>query len=258
MPVWIIATIPPDSSAKWNLVITMEASIVPCENTLDLKLEMFHLHERINGVFGVVSKAWVLGQENKSPNIRDLSKREALPNATKWTEPHVQHMFLWLSSLQVTWHEISRPQIHGYDMQCLAMIGRFQFVSGADEKVLRVFQAPRNFVENFANISGTSKETLLTSSVSVRLNVYLKNIWFYSEGILFPLVEMFGIKSYESFILWKVLNGLFSHLKKPLQSLTHEYTFCVCFNYVRTLPTSQKEPAHLPSGCPTRLYFRVK
>lgn len=86
-------------------------------------------------------------------------------------------------------------------MQCLAMIGRFQFVSGADEKVLRVFQAPRNFVENFANISGTSKETLLTSSVSVQLNVYLKNIRFYSEGILFPLVETFGIKSYESFIL---------------------------------------------------------
>uniref|UniRef100_A0AAX7U4P1 Elongator complex protein 2 n=1 Tax=Astatotilapia calliptera TaxID=8154 RepID=A0AAX7U4P1_ASTCA len=69
-------------------------------------------------------------------------------------------------SKKVTWHEISRPQIHGYDMQCLAMIGRFQFVSGADEKVLRVFQAPRNFVENFANISGTSKETLLTSCVS--------------------------------------------------------------------------------------------
>ncbi|NXA55689.1 ELP2 protein, partial [Nothocercus julius] len=56
--------------------------------------------------------------------------------------------------LQVTWHEIARPQIHGYDMRCLAMIGRFQFVSGADEKVLRVFCAPRNFIENFSNITG--------------------------------------------------------------------------------------------------------
>uniref|UniRef100_A0A3P8VKF9 Elongator complex protein 2 n=1 Tax=Cynoglossus semilaevis TaxID=244447 RepID=A0A3P8VKF9_CYNSE len=67
-------------------------------------------------------------------------------------------------SAPTTWHEISRPQIHGYDMQCLAMVGRFQFVSGADEKVLRVFQAPRNFVENFASISGMSREKLLTSS----------------------------------------------------------------------------------------------
>ncbi|XP_059206595.1 elongator complex protein 2 isoform X2 [Centropristis striata] len=70
---------------------------------------------------------------------------------------------------EATWHEISRPQIHGYDMQCLAMVGRFQFVSGADEKVLRVFQAPRNFVENFANISGTSREKLLTFSDSANL-----------------------------------------------------------------------------------------
>ncbi|XP_055075443.2 elongator complex protein 2 [Misgurnus anguillicaudatus] len=65
---------------------------------------------------------------------------------------------------QITWHEISRPQIHGYDMQCLTMVGRFQFVSGADEKVLRVFRAPRNFVENFANISRTSLEKLLGSN----------------------------------------------------------------------------------------------
>uniref|UniRef100_A0A3P9AJK8 Elongator complex protein 2 n=1 Tax=Esox lucius TaxID=8010 RepID=A0A3P9AJK8_ESOLU len=62
---------------------------------------------------------------------------------------------------QPSWHEISRPQIHGYDMQCLAMVGRFLYVSGADEKVLRVFRAPRNFVENFANISGAPLESLL-------------------------------------------------------------------------------------------------
>ncbi|XP_069032804.1 elongator complex protein 2 [Embiotoca jacksoni] len=72
-------------------------------------------------------------------------------------------------SKQATWHEISRPQIHGYDIQCLAIVGRFQFVSGADEKVIRVFQAPRNFVENFANISGTSKEKLLTPNDSASL-----------------------------------------------------------------------------------------
>ncbi|XP_029445849.1 elongator complex protein 2 [Rhinatrema bivittatum] len=64
---------------------------------------------------------------------------------------------------QVTWHEIARPQIHGYDMQCLALIGRFQFISGADEKVLRVFAAPRNFVENFSNITGIPMAKLLFS-----------------------------------------------------------------------------------------------
>ncbi|XP_053253160.1 elongator complex protein 2 isoform X1 [Podarcis raffonei] len=61
---------------------------------------------------------------------------------------------------EASWHEIARPQVHGYDMQCLAMTGRFQFVSGADEKVLRVFTAPRNFMENFSSISGISLEEL--------------------------------------------------------------------------------------------------
>ena len=34
-----------------------------------------------------------------------------------------------------TWHEVARPQIHGYDMQCVAMTTSLQYVSGADEKV---------------------------------------------------------------------------------------------------------------------------
>uniref|UniRef100_A0A8D0HEF3 Elongator complex protein 2 n=1 Tax=Sphenodon punctatus TaxID=8508 RepID=A0A8D0HEF3_SPHPU len=67
----------------------------------------------------------------------------------------------WKKKHQVTWHEIARPQVHGYDLQCVVMTGRFQFVSGADEKVLRVFTAPRNFVENFSSITGVSVEKLL-------------------------------------------------------------------------------------------------
>uniref|UniRef100_A0A8C8YSF8 Elongator complex protein 2 n=1 Tax=Prolemur simus TaxID=1328070 RepID=A0A8C8YSF8_PROSS len=68
--------------------------------------------------------------------------------------------------ITVTWHEIARPQIHGYDLKCLAMINRFQFVSGADEKVLRVFSAPRNFVENFCAITGQSLNHVLCNQDS--------------------------------------------------------------------------------------------
>lgn len=35
----------------------------------------------------------------------------------------------------VTWREIARPQIHGYNMQCVSMMSPVLFVSGADEKV---------------------------------------------------------------------------------------------------------------------------
>ena len=40
-----------------------------------------------------------------------------------------------LSLSPQTWHEVARPQIHGYDMQCVAMTTSLQYVSGADEKV---------------------------------------------------------------------------------------------------------------------------
>ncbi|ERL86558.1 hypothetical protein D910_03965 [Dendroctonus ponderosae] len=39
------------------------------------------------------------------------------------------------------WAEFGRPQVHGYDMNAVAVIGRFQYASGADEKIVRVFQA---------------------------------------------------------------------------------------------------------------------
>eukprot|EP00731_Ephydatia_muelleri_P007818 Em0004g156a len=55
---------------------------------------------------------------------------------------------------KVTWHEIARPQIHGYGVQCLAMTHPFRYISGADEKILRVFDAPSNFFGNLSRISG--------------------------------------------------------------------------------------------------------
>ncbi|KAI1243209.1 hypothetical protein IHE44_0000797 [Lamprotornis superbus] len=76
---------------------------------------------------------------------------------------------------EVTWHEIARPQVHGYDLRCLAMIGRFEFVSGADEKVLRVFRAPKNFIENFSNITGIAMEKLCSHNTGYVLDKSFPN-----------------------------------------------------------------------------------
>ena len=49
-----------------------------------------------------------------------------------------------------SWHEIARPQVHGHDINCVAIIhgtGNHRFVSGADEKVARVFEAPLSFLK---------------------------------------------------------------------------------------------------------------
>ncbi|KAJ7179931.1 WD40-repeat-containing domain protein [Mycena crocata] len=45
------------------------------------------------------------------------------------------------------WHELGRPQVHGYDVIGVAFLGPLKFVSIADEKVARVFEAPRGFVD---------------------------------------------------------------------------------------------------------------
>ncbi|XP_030381298.1 probable elongator complex protein 2 [Scaptodrosophila lebanonensis] len=60
----------------------------------------------------------------------------------------------WLQSgKSSTWHELARPQVHGYDMQALAILSRYRFASGAEEKIVRTFQATANFIENFRHIS---------------------------------------------------------------------------------------------------------
>ncbi|KAG5678159.1 hypothetical protein PVAND_007854 [Polypedilum vanderplanki] len=53
----------------------------------------------------------------------------------------------------LTYHEIARPQVHGYDMQCLAILSRYRFASAAEEKITRTFRAPANFVENLKNLT---------------------------------------------------------------------------------------------------------
>lgn len=61
-----------------------------------------------------------------------------------------------------SWHEISRAQVHGYDLNCACFLlgsksaesGNDRFVSGADEKILRVFEAPDDIQSLVSRLSG--------------------------------------------------------------------------------------------------------
>ena len=46
----------------------------------------------------------------------------------------------------MSWHEVGRPQVHGYDLVGVVSLDPLRLVSVADEKVARVFQAPQGFV----------------------------------------------------------------------------------------------------------------
>ncbi|RFU32200.1 hypothetical protein B7463_g4097, partial [Scytalidium lignicola] len=68
----------------------------------------------------------------------------------------------WKRDHTQTWHEMARPQIHGYDLNCIDSLGERQFVSGADEKLLRVFKEPRavaNLLHKLCGIGSPSNET---------------------------------------------------------------------------------------------------
>lgn len=60
----------------------------------------------------------------------------------------------WKRDNDLTWHEMARPQIHGYDLNCIDTLGDKQFVSGADEKLLRVFDEPKAVAQVLQNLAG--------------------------------------------------------------------------------------------------------
>lgn len=61
-----------------------------------------------------------------------------------------------------TWHEINRPQVHGYDINAVCALNNNQnsdekfvcnIISGADEKVLRVFTPPYSIIKYLQTLS---------------------------------------------------------------------------------------------------------
>ena len=106
----------------------------------------------------LVDGSWVstLGTTGHSSSVQDICWNPSgtfllstsLDQTTRlWAE--------WNRNGVKSWHEMARTQIHGYDLQVLAFINEYEYVSGADEKILRVFEANRNFVESLEGITQT-------------------------------------------------------------------------------------------------------
>ncbi|EAS37267.3 RNA polymerase II Elongator subunit [Coccidioides immitis RS] len=65
----------------------------------------------------------------------------------------------WKHNGYHSWHEFSRPQIHGYDLNCIASLGPTRFVSGADEKLLRVFNETKSIAQLLERLSGFAQSS---------------------------------------------------------------------------------------------------
>ena len=60
----------------------------------------------------------------------------------------------WKQGTKRSWHEMARPQIHGYVLNCIDSLSQTQIISGADEKLLRVFDEPRATAELLDQLCG--------------------------------------------------------------------------------------------------------
>ncbi|KAE8215158.1 hypothetical protein CF327_g1547 [Tilletia walkeri] len=73
-----------------------------------------------------------------------------------------------------TWHELARPQTHGYDLNGVAWIDQWSFASAADEKVVRIFTAPASFVQSVkaaGGLDGSENESVLPDSAPIGASV---------------------------------------------------------------------------------------
>lgn len=74
----------------------------------------------------------------------------------------------WRNETNEFWHEIGRPQVHGYDMSCLIMLTPYMYASGAEEKVVRVFTAPGTFKNSLMKIANVDDfKDMVANSASV-------------------------------------------------------------------------------------------
>jgi elongator complex protein 2 len=82
----------------------------------------------------------------------------------------------------ISWHEISRSQVHGYDINCASFLRSksnknepTRYVCGADEKILRVFHAPddiNRLVQRMARHLESTTDNSTTGTTNLRQHAF--------------------------------------------------------------------------------------
>ncbi|KYQ93304.1 WD-40 repeat-containing protein [Tieghemostelium lacteum] len=101
------------------------------------------------------------------------------------------------------WNEIARPQIHGYDLECFTFVHKKShlLVSGAEEKIMRVFVGSQNFVDTLYNISKVvpSKSDQTPRPLAANQpSLGLSNKPYFKEGELVENIEGINIQEQQA------------------------------------------------------------
>jgi elongator complex protein 2 len=73
----------------------------------------------------------------------------------------------WKRDGSQSWHEVARPQIHGYDLNAISAMKDWKFVSGADEKVLRIFQTSKATAEIVARLANLTLDIKVSFTTAI-------------------------------------------------------------------------------------------
>ncbi|KAI9826227.1 MAG: hypothetical protein M1819_007394 [Sarea resinae] len=94
----------------------------------------------------------------------------------------------WQRGQKRSWYEFARPQIHGYDLNCIDSLGGSSFISGADEKLLRVFEEPKavaNLLSKLCGIDAGAENEAMPDAANVPvLGLSNKAIQAVEDGLL--------------------------------------------------------------------------
>ncbi|KAF8356865.1 elpc-2 [Pristionchus pacificus] len=88
-----------------------------------------------------------------SDNTTRMHTRYGQHNEIGWTDSSVSSLPSLSPSIS-SFVEIGRPQVHGHEIECIATLYGGIFISGSEEKILRVFEMPRTVAESLAAIAG--------------------------------------------------------------------------------------------------------
>ncbi|EPE04238.1 rna polymerase ii elongator subunit [Ophiostoma piceae UAMH 11346] len=106
------------------------------------------------GVSGHVKPVTGIAWSRDGSYLLSTSSDQTTRLHAEWSGPSSK------SSPSNSWHEMARPQIHGYDLNCIDALGPTQFVSGADEKLMRVFHEPKSVARLLADLGVTGARSL--------------------------------------------------------------------------------------------------
>ncbi|KAH9179985.1 WD40 repeat-like protein [Lactarius sanguifluus] len=114
----------------------------------------------------------------------------------------------------LSWHEVGRPQVHGYDLVGVVSLDPLRLVSVADEKVARVFKAPQGFVKT---IRGLGAADIIADEESLPVGATVPPLGLSNKatGDAPPLSVSASHRPFEaelaSMTLWPEIEKVFGH-----------------------------------------------